>query len=83
MALKGKASAKPAAKGKGKSGGDFDDTNRGVLFLNDKEGNENRPDYTGKINVNGVEKRIAAWVKPNDKVGDFLSISVSDFEQSE
>lgn len=79
MALKSKS----AGKGKAKAAGDFDDTNRGVLFQNDKGDNENRPDYTGKINVNGVEKRLAAWVKNSDKVGDYLSISVSDPQEGE
>lgn len=68
-----------------KSGGqkEYDNSNRGVLFPNDKEGNESRPDYTGKINVDGVDKRLAAWVTPNDRVGDYLRIVVSDLEKSE
>lgn len=81
MALKSKSAGKEKA-GKG-AGGDFDDTNRGVLFQNDKGDNENRPDYTGKINVDGTEKRLAAWVKNSDKVGDYLSISVSDPQEGE
>lgn len=83
MALKkGKSKASSKSEDK-KSGGDFDDTNRGVLFQNDKGDNENRPDYTGKINVDGTEKRLAAWIKNSDKVGDYLSISVSDPQAGE
>ena len=59
---------------------DFDDTNRGVLFKNDKEGNENRPCYTGKINVDGRELRLAAWIKQGQK-GKFMSLNVSEFQQ--
>lgn len=70
-------SAPAAAKGEGS----YDNTNRGVLFPNDKEGNESRPDYTGKINVDGVDKRLAAWISTSDRVGEYLRISVSDFEQ--
>ena len=58
---------------------DYNNENSGVLFKNDKEGNEARPDYTGKINVGGVEKRLAAWLKDGAK-GKFLSLRVSDFE---
>ena len=29
----------------------YDNTNTGTIFQNDKQGNENRPDYKGKINV--------------------------------
>lgn len=75
---------KPSSKSTGKNSGGqgkFDDTNRGVLFLNDKGDNEARPDYTGKINVDGVEKRLAAWIKNSDSTGDYLSISVSDMKK--
>ena len=51
---------------------DYD--NSGILFKNDKEGNERRPDYTGKATVDGEEYRIAAWIK-NGKKGKFLSLS--------
>lgn len=74
------------SKSKGKGSGEkkeYDNTDRGVLFPNDKDGNESRPDYTGKINVGGVDKRLAAWVSNNDRVGDYLRIVVSDFEKSE
>ena len=29
----------------------YDNTNRGALFVNDKDGNEKRPDYTGKLSI--------------------------------
>ncbi len=29
----------------------YDNTNSGVLFKNDKKGNEKAPDYKGKVNV--------------------------------
>lgn len=58
----------------------YDDTNSGVLFANEKDGNDSRPDFTGRINVGGVVKRLAAWTKASDKVGEFLSIRVSDIE---
>lgn len=68
----GSASAKPQQKQN-----DFDNTNKGVLFENDKQGNEKRPDYRGNININGVEHKIAAWVKtPKSGGADFLTISV-------
>lgn len=61
---------------------EYDNTNRGVLFPNDKQGNDARPDYTGKINVDGVEKRLAAWVteSKSGNVSQFLKITVSDFQ---
>ena len=38
----------------------YDDTNRGAMFDNNKAGNPNRPDYKGTINVEGTEYRISA-----------------------
>lgn len=59
---------------------DYDNTNRGVLFKNDKEGNEARPDYTGKIDIDGKEMRLAAWIKQSkDGTKKFLSLNVSEF----
>lgn len=54
----------------------YDNTNRGVLFPNDKKGNEKRPDMTGDINVEGVEYRLSAWKKSSKAGNNFLSISV-------
>ena len=54
----------------------WDNTNRGVLFPNDKKGNEARPDYTGDINVEGVEYRLSAWNKRSKTGSSFLSISI-------
>jgi uncharacterized protein (DUF736 family) len=54
----------------------YDNTNRGVLFPNDKKGNEKRPDMTGDLNVGGVEYRLSAWKKSSKQGNNFLSISV-------
>lgn len=51
--------------------------NGGVIFKNDKKTQDNHPDYTGKINVDGVEKRIALWVKQG-RAGEFFSVKISD-----
>lgn len=54
----------------------YDNTNRGVLFPNDKKGNEKRPDFTGDLNVGGVEYKLSAWKKASKAGNNFLSISV-------
>lgn len=58
---------------------DYDNTNSGVLFKNDKEGNEKRPDYKGSINVGGTEFWLSAWIKDSAK-GKFMSLSVQPKE---
>ena len=61
---------------------EYDNTNRGVLFRNDKGDNPKRPDYTGKINVNGVEAKLSAWVREGAK-GKFLSVTATPVEVEE
>lgn len=55
---------------------DFDNTNRGALFRNDKQGNEKWPDYTGSLNVNGEEFWISAWLRESKKGQKYMSLSV-------
>lgn len=55
----------------------YDNTNRGVLFPNDKKGNDKAPDFKGTININGEEKQLAAWKKTSEK-GNLLSLTVSE-----
>lgn len=62
---------------------DYDNTNSGVLFKNDKEGNENRPDYKGKINVNGVDMDLAAWIKTSSAGNKYMSLKASEPRQQE
>lgn len=53
--------------------------NSGSIFKNDKKGNDKAPDYNGTIIVEGVEKRIALWVKKsNDGKTSFFSASISE-----
>lgn len=62
---------------------EFDNTNRGTLFKNDKGDNPNRPDYTGKINIAGKEYRLASWEKKGQSGKTFFSLTVSEIEQAE
>ena len=54
---------------------EYDNTNRGVLFKNDRKESDNHPDYTGKIDVDGDEYWLSAWIKTGKK-GKFMSLSV-------
>ena len=55
---------------------DFDNTNRGVLFKNDKEGIDNRPDYKGSMDVNGVDHWLSCWLKTSKGGKKYMSLSV-------
>jgi len=55
---------------------EYDNTNRGVLFKNDRKESDRHPEYKGSINVNGEEFWLSSWVK-DGKNGKFMSLSVT------
>lgn len=54
----------------------YDDTNRGSLFKNDRKTADTHADYTGSLNVNGQEFWINAWLKESKAGTKFMSLSV-------
>lgn len=58
---------------------DYDNTNRGSLFRNDKAQSDKHPTHTGKINVEGRDYYLNAWVKDGKK-GKFFSLSVKPMD---
>lgn len=49
---------------------------RGNLFINKKKKNQDSPDWSGKIKLNGQEFYLSAWEKKT-KAGDtFFSVSL-------
>jgi hypothetical protein len=58
----------------------YDNTNTGTLFKNDMTGkSENFPPYGGKIDVDGKEYWVSAWVK-DGKSGKFFSLAIKPKE---
>ena len=39
-----------------------------ALFVNDKEGNEDRPDLTGYAMIGGKKKDVSVWAKDSGKL---------------
>ena len=45
----------------------YDEKNRGAIWKNDRKETDNHPDFTGKINVEGVEYWVSAWKRRPDE----------------
>lgn len=52
---------------------EYDNNLSGVLFKNDKDGNEKRPDYKGSAEIEGVQYWVSAWIRDGAK-GKFMSM---------
>ena len=59
----------------------YDDTNRGALFVNDKRQSENQPNAKGSLNVEGVEYWVSAWTKVSKNGAKYQSIALTRKEQ--
>ena len=60
---------------------EYDNTNRGALFVSDRKTEERHPDYTGNINVNGQEFWLSGWKKTSQAGKKFLSLTIQPKEQ--
>lgn len=55
----------------------YDNELRGVLFSQEAE-TDKHPNLTGKIQVKGVEYRLAAWKRVSGAGNAYLSLQVSE-----
>ena len=63
----------------------YDNTNRGALFRNNRKEQDSQPDHTGSINIDGKEYYLNAWIKTSQNGNKFFSLSVKpkDAKQSQ
>lgn len=55
--------------------------NTGVLFPNKKKTSPNHPDYTGKLNTDGKDYYMSAWLKKSKSNTNFITIAIRDYNK--
>ena len=55
----------------------YDNTNRGSIWKNDRKSTENHPDFTGTLNVGGTEYWVSAWKRKPDANPNAPALSFS------
>lgn len=53
----------------------------GSLFVNKKKESEKHPDRNGTIKVNGVEYRIAGWIRKSKNGESYMSLAISEAKE--
>ena len=60
------------------------DYHNAALFTNDKKTTDKHPDFQGTVNLDnkkdGPKLRLSAWKKKGEKAGDYLSVSIRDYQ---
>ena len=57
---------------------EYDNTNRGVLFKNDRRENDKQPTHRGTLNVKGVDHYLSAWVSTTNSGQPVMRLSLGD-----
>lgn len=57
---------------------EYDNTNRGALFKNDKKEKDSHPDYKGSLDCEGTEYWLSAWIKESKNGQKYLSIAMTE-----
>ncbi len=56
---------------------EYDNTNRGSIWKNDKQETDKHPDFTGSLNVRGEEFWVSAWKRKPDASAKAPALSFS------
>ena len=59
----------------------FDNTNRGSAFINDRKEKETQPDMTGKVNIEGTEYYASLWTRESKKNVTYMSVALREVRE--
>lgn len=60
---------------------EYDNTNSGTFFVNDRKEKPNHPDYNGKIDVEGKTYYLKGWKKVAKSGLSFMSLAVNPADE--
>ena len=60
----------------------YDNEMKGTLWYNQNRESDNHPHCTGKIQINGVEYRVAGWGKTLDSGKKVLNLKIQEQDGS-
>jgi len=60
---------------------EYDNTNTGTFFVNDRKEKPNQPDYNGKIDVEGKTYYLKGWKKVAKSGLSFMSLAVNPADE--
>ena len=58
----------------------YDNTNKGVLFVNKERDSDSKPNAKGSINIEGVEYWLSAWTNTDKNGNKYQKLSVQPKE---
>tara|TARA_Y100001938_G_C7905572_1_gene336877 strand:+ start:149 stop:397 length:249 start_codon:yes stop_codon:yes gene_type:complete len=61
---------------------EYDNTNSGTFFVNDRKQKPNHPDYNGKIDVEGKAYYLKGWKKVAKSGVSFLSLALNPVDET-
>ena len=62
---------------------EYDDTNRGAIFKNDRKTTDSHPDYKGTLNVEGKEYWVSSWINKSKAGQSYMSVSIQPKEDQQ
>lgn len=60
----------------------YDNNLTGVMFVNDKQGNEKRPDWKGSLEIDGVHYWVSGWIRKSAR-GELISLKLEKKEKQQ
>lgn len=60
---------------------EYDNELSGALFKNQRKSNEKQPDYRGQATIDGVDYRLAAWIKKSKRGDTYMSLAFTEKDE--